>query len=278
MHTDQQPYRDLYDAVLSYEGEALSHDLLRPWLAANDGERRWLDQLRARPGHPVPALRPEELWRLYALSRIVQLLQLSFAPATPGAAWDLARVSRGEFEEFMTALGMEPIERSGFHPFFHEVVTVDQLGDDDAPAQVAEVCWPGYMLGPLLISRAGCRVRTGRAHLLKEVAERSTLYWAYARNHRPVADQSHGWGGSSQWRTSFRRDYALDGVLHYNVDARPHPGGQRDEDLTAAEHMELLRHRCFVTCTKPGDDRWPYDLSFTETVDSAPAANMSSGG
>jgi len=264
MHTDQQPYRDLYDHMLSYEGEALADDLLRPWLAAHDGERRWLDQLRARRGNPVPAMRPEELWRLYALSRIVQLLQLSSAPAAPDAAWDLAPVSRGELEGFMVALGMEPIERPGFHPFFHEVVTVDQLPDEDEPAEVAEICWPGYMLGPLLVSRAGCRVRAGRSHLLKEVAERSTLYWAYARNHRPVADLSHGWGGNSQWRTPFRRDYMLDGALHYNVDAHPHPGGPRDEDLTAAERMELLRHRCFVTCTRPSDDRWPYDLSFSE--------------
>jgi hypothetical protein len=106
-------------------------------------------------------------------------------------------------------------------------------------------------------------VRAGRLHLLKEVAERSTLYWAYARNHRKSEDLSRGWGSNSQWRTAFRRDYALGGRLFYNVDARPHPGGP-DADLTAAERAELLRHRCFVTCTTPSDDLWPYDLSATE--------------
>lgn len=263
MHVDQQPYRELYDQILDYEGDALHADLLRPWLGRHDGERRWLDQLRARTGTPVPPMAPEESWRLYALSRIVQLLQLSFAPRTADAAWTLATVSRDEYAGFMDALGLEAVERAGFHPFFHEVVTVDQLDEADAAPEVADVYWSGYALGPLLITRAGCRVRAGRRHLLKDVAERSTLYWAYARNHRPAEDLSRGWGGNSQWRTSFRRDYALDGMLFYNVDARE-PSRGPDDDLDAGERAELLRHRCFVTRTKPGDDLWPYDLTLTE--------------
>ena len=260
MHVDQQPYRELHGQVLDYEGDALYADLLRPWLARQDGERRWLEEVRGRPGNPVPPMGPEELWRLYALSRIVDLLQLSFAPRTAEADWDVAPVTRDDFARFMDALGLEAVERAGFHPFFHEVVTVDQLAEADAAPEVAEVYWPGYTLGPLLVSRTGCRVRAGRLHLLKEVAERSTLYWAYARNHRPTDDLSRGWGGNSQWRTSFRRDYALDGRLYYNVGAREHPGGA-DAELDAAERAELLRHRCFVTRTGPSDDRWPYGSS-----------------
>jgi hypothetical protein len=106
-------------------------------------------------------------------------------------------------------------------------------------------------------------VRAGRARLVKEVAERSTLYWAYARNTRPTDDPSRGWGGNSQWRTAFRRDYALDGRLWYNVGGREHPGGAGG-DLAPRERDELLRHRCFVTCTGASDDLWPYDLSAVE--------------
>jgi hypothetical protein len=263
MYADQQPYRDLYDEILSYEGDALYADRLRPWLARNDGERRWLDGVRARRGHPVPPVQPEESCRLYALSRIVDLLQLSFAPPAPEPAWTIARVGRDEYARFMDALGLEAVERPGFHPFFHEVVTVDPLADDDAPPEVAELCWPCYALGPLLVTRAGCRVRAGRLHLRKEVAERSTLYWAFARNHRKTDDLSRGWGSNSQWRTSFRRDYALDGRLWYNVDAPRHPGGPAAE-LDATERAELLRHRCLVTSTRPIDDPWPYRLRATE--------------
>ena len=259
MHIDQQPYRELYDDILDYDGDALNADLLQPWLRRQDGERRWLDEMRGRRGDPVPPISPEESWRLYALSRIVDLLQLSFAPPTP-EPWTIAAIGRDDFAGFMDALGLEPVERAGFHPFFHEVVTVDQLAEEAAPPAVAGVYWPGYTLGPLLISRAGCRVRAGRRHLAKEVAERSTLYWAYARNTRKTQDLAKGWGSNSQWRTSFRRDCALEGRLFYNVDAREYPGGA-DDGLDAGERAELLRHRCFVTCTRPDDDLWPYSLS-----------------
>jgi hypothetical protein len=263
MHGDQETYRQLHDQMLEYDGDALFGDVLQPWLRANDGERRWLDELRARRGDPVPAMRQEESWRLYALSRIVELLQLSFAPRTLEEGWNVAPVTRDEFTRFMDALGMEPVERAGFHPFYHEIVTVDPLPDDDAPPEIAEVLWPGCTLGPLLVSRAGCRVRAGQRHLVKEIAERSTLYWAYARNNRRTQDLGLGWGGSSQWRTAFRRDYALDGTLHYNVDGRD-PGPGAGIDLDAIERAELLRHRCFVTSTRPSDDLWPYGFRLTE--------------
>ena len=263
MHIDQQPYRRLHDDMLEYGGEDLYGDLVRPWLRAHDGERRWLAGVRERAGRPVPPMRPEELWRLYALSRIVELLQLSFAPPTADAAWSVAPVGRDEHAELMAALGLEAVEHPGFHPFYHEVVTLDELPEESAPPEAAEAYWPGCRLGPLLVSRAGCRVRAGRLHMRKEVAERSTLYWAYARNGRRTADLSAGWGGNSQWRTAFRRDYELDGMLYYNVDADPARRGA-DPELDAGERAELLRHRCFVASTRPGGDRWPYDLTLVE--------------
>jgi hypothetical protein len=265
MHTDQLPYRRLYDDVLSYDGDALFADLLRPWLAAEDGERRWLDALRARPGQPIPPMSQEELWRLYALSRIVQLLQLSFQPRRGDFGPTIATVTADEYTAFLDALGLEMVDEADFHPFHHEVVTVDELPYLDSPPSIAEILWPGCRLGPLLISRAGCRVRAGRHHLAKEIAENSTLYWAAARANRPAEDLGSGWGSNSQWRTSFRRDYALDGAFYYNVDAcTPRPGSTLEDDLDATERDELLRHRCFVTSTRPGEDRWPYDLTLIE--------------
>lgn len=266
MYGDQEPYRRLHDAILDYEGDAPYDDLLRSWLAAANDERRWLDALRARAGHPVPPATPEELCRLYALSRILQLLHLSFAPRTRDGGWDVVPVGAEDYARFVEALGLEAVEHAAFHPFYHEIVTVDQVPDEDALPKVVQVYWPGCRLGPLLVSRAGCAVRAGRRHVAKEIAERSTLYWAYARNTRPTDDPSRGWGGNSQWRTPFRRDYALDGALHYNVDASPpHPGGV-DPELDAADRAELLRHRCFVTRTKASDDRWPYDFTLVEQI------------
>jgi len=53
--------------------------------------------------------------------------------------------------------------------------------------------------------------------------------------------------------------------LHYNVDARRR-GPELDEDLTAEEKLELLRHRCFVRCRKPDADRWPYNDTYREAL------------
>jgi len=263
MNPEQRPYRELYDALMEYEGDAAYAGLLRPWLRDNDGERRWLGAIRARRGDPLPRITPDESTRLYALSRIVQLLQLSFAPPVAERAWTVPAIGPGEFAEFMEALGLEATGRPDFHPFHHEIVSVDEAPAESAAPELVEVLWPGYTLGPLLVSRAGARVRAGRAHLRKEIAERSTLYWAFARNHRPATDPSAGWGSSSRWRTEFRCDFAIDGRLHYNAFAREMPGGP-DDGLSEDERLELLRHRCFVTRARQHDDLWPYGLSHTE--------------
>jgi hypothetical protein len=225
MHTYQIPYRELYDQMLRYKGTSLFSDLVKPWLHHQEGERGWLDEFSARPGDPVPPITVEESWRLYALSRISDLLLLSFAPA--GAvredSWRLAKVGPDEYVEVMSYFGFRRLDRASYHPFFHEIVTVEQSGE----------------------------------------AEGSTLYWAFARNTRPTADLSVGWGSNSQWRTSFRRDYFVGDTLFYNVDARPQDASL-DEDLSGGEQLELLRNRCFVRCDKAHDDRWPYDLQYRE--------------
>lgn len=263
MHEDQAPYRELYDQLLDYEGAELYADVVRPWLRNQDGERRWLDAFARRSGSPIPEAGIEDLWRLYALSRIVELLQLSFMPRVSDESWGTQPIRPAEYAEFMSTLGLHKIDEPGFHPFFHEIVSVDPAADDDAPPAIVKECWPGYLLGPMLVTRAGCAVTAGARHLTKSIAEHSTMYWAFARHNRPYSDLSAGWGSNSSWRTTFRRDYHLDDTLHYNVDAnreaRPHDDGL-DED----EKLELLRHRSFVKCAKPDVELWPYDLFHRE--------------
>jgi hypothetical protein len=161
-----------------------------------------------------------------------------------------------EFLELMESFGLRRIERSTFHPFFHEIVTVEPHPEPGAPIAMVEEYWPGYILGPLLLTRAGCAVTAGAEQVTKTIAESSTMYWAFARRTRATMDLSVGWGSNSSWRTRFRRDYVLGGLLHYNVDGK----GNRaiDEDLVSAEQLELLRFRSFVRCSKPHDDRFPF--------------------
>ena len=258
-------FRSLYDAVLSHDGWSLYWQVLAPWLDSHEGEVEWLRAFAARGGDPIPPASDEDLWALYALSRAHDLLLTrfqpyrpegtSFAPGTP--------LSLAEYIDFARALGFGVSEPSVFSSFYHEVVEVEVAASPDEPASVVACFWPCLMLGDLLFSRAGALISVGANAMDKEIAETSTLYWAYRRRNRPTNDLSFGWGSNSQWRTRFRRDYRIAGSLHYNVDGsvdlEAEPLSDPDDSgLTQNERIELLTHRCFVATTKPFADLFPF--------------------
>ncbi|MFX5464564.1 hypothetical protein ABTD44_19515, partial [Acinetobacter baumannii] len=74
------------------------------------------------------------------------------------------------------------------------------------------------MLGNLLVLRGGLELEANAKVLDPDLARSTTLYWAYRRKGRPHRDLSHGWGSNSQWRTTFRRDYAIGNMQYFNVD------------------------------------------------------------
>ncbi|XLZ70231.1 hypothetical protein ABT364_27455 [Massilia sp. SR12] len=204
-----------------------------------------------RRGTPIPPIDDEESWALYALSRALDLL-IGTGPAIPV----------DQYVAFVEALGMKVLQPQQFSPFFHEVVALEPSASSLGAATIQEFIWPCVMLGEMLVSRAGVRVSAGAQVLTPGVADASTLYWTYLRTLRPHQDLSHGWGGNSQWRTRFRRDFAIDGKYYFNVDGKRDLATQSDEDesgLSLGERIELLTNRCFVRCEKPHDDLWPYD-------------------
>jgi hypothetical protein len=206
------------------------------------------------------------LEHLYALSRVSDLLLVPFEPVWPallgdasgdGVPWqpDVA-VTEQELRAWWQALGMSPIsEARPFHPFYYEIVAVEQAEDPAEPISVTATIWNGFLLGQMLFSRAGVVVRGGREHIVKEIAETSQLYWTYWRNNRHAEDRSHGWGHNSQWSTDFRRDYVTAEAYHYNVDGNTplvDAQGQVDttaltDELSARGAIEIMTHRCLVT-------------------------------
>ncbi len=215
-----------------------------------------------------------DLYNLYAFSRVNEFLLLPFQPVTVvGSEWLGPIITLEEYRQFMLSLEFTEIEQAGFHPFFHEIVEVEQVLDSDEPITILETFWPGFMLDSMLFSRAGIKVRGGGNHIRKEVAEQSTLYWTYIRRNRPVDDLSHGWGSNSQWRTTFRRDYQTETAFYYNVDEMPEktiatlPPSSDEVGMTLLERVELLRHRCFVKTTKPHQDLFPYNDFYVERRD-----------
>lgn len=265
MHSSQGDYRELFDLVNGKHTRPVYWYVIAPWMESHADEVEWLRSFAARRGDPIPPADDEDLWRLYALSRVVETLLLSFQQGrADGSDWPGPQISLEDYHRFAESLDLTATDSPTFSPFYHEIVEVEEAPDDDQPVTIEGTFWPCLMLGDMVLSRAGVRVSGGRRFIRKDVAESSTLYWAYRRKNRAHEDLSHGWGSNSQWRTHFRRDYRIGAELHYNVSgkhdlAAHEPAGENRHELTRDERIELLIHRCFIRTTKPHRDLWPYD-------------------
>jgi hypothetical protein len=235
------PQRDLYFTLSSYPGEDAFADVLMPWRERHGGWRReeWVFG--------------DLLQQAYALSRVSDVLLLGFQPPLPPGAepgWahelhldtDWPVITKDQYLEFFGALSMRPIDATAFDPFLHEIVAVEQADDPDAPIEITDVVWPGLLLGQLLFSRSGVRVRAGIHHAVAGVADRSTLHEVFRRGHRDTSDMSLGWGHNSQWKIDFRRDYLTQDAFYSNVDGRADIDEPEEppSPLTAQERRDLL--------------------------------------
>ena len=276
---DIPSFRALFYELEDYEGVDAYHDVLLPWLPQAQeamsvlGRYGGLEALQWREDIADDLCNGGDttyyscLECLYALSRVSDLLLLPFelVPSQPPVTPYRHVLSRTEGfasarqrQIWWEAVGMTPIDEAfPFHPFYHEIVTVEQAADPSEPISLMGTIWTGYMLGQMMFCRAGVEVRGGRDHIVKEIAETSRIYWTYWRNNRRAIDNSHGWGHNSQWSTDFRRDYLAEDAYHYNVDgefplieedgtagyeASNRPGGA----LSANSAVELMTHRCFI--------------------------------
>lgn len=261
----RKDFRQLHDALLNYKGGSAYADVLLPWLQESQEEQAWLHSFGQREGEPIPGATVEELWSLYALSRVCEVLILTFQDGSFDSSWNGPAISISEFTAFIEALGLTVLKPAAYCEFYHEVVSVEPLESPDA--HILAYKWPCVMLGNLLVLRGGVAVAASSALLRPGVADASTLYWASRRKARPHQDLSSGWGHNSQWRTPFRRDYVIGTVQYFNVDGRcdlespewqQTDGGEMEVSLTQEERIELLTNRCFVRSTKPHADLWPY--------------------
>ena len=192
------------------------------------------DPVRAA-GHETAHERPapaELLAELGALARVLDLL-----------------LGDDAYPKFAAAVGLSTVGEDRFHPFFHEIVEVDQADDPDEPITLLAEVWPGYLLGTLLVQRAGVRVRAGAAHAVAPVATTSRLHWAsWRRSGRATAD------------SGFRRDHRTPEALYYNVDAQPERlrAGTGEPPLSSCERLDLLRHRCVLRRPDAAPTAWPW--------------------
>ena len=265
------PYRALHDMMLGGRFQGASS--LDTWLQEYGAEVEWLRSFGQR-GRPDVQADREDLWRLYGLSRVLETMALSFQTGrADGSDWPGPGLAVYEWCSFAERLGLTVHVPQRFSPFDCEFYRPENGNDPDQPITLAKVHWPCLMLGNLLICRAGVSAMGGRNIFSAQLAQTSTLYWAYRRKYRRSWDLSRGWGSNSQWRTSFRRDYRIDGRLYYNVDGEhdlsPHKpngpysdSGNDEYHLTRRERLELLIYRCFIVAAKEGSMTFRVELAF----------------
>lgn len=269
MATEDVPwFRALYDEILAYKRHSLFHDVLVPWTERAQVAVADLARFQAPVLYdPKDEESQSSMWNLYALSRVNDLLLISFQ--SNDVEDRLPAISHYEYQSFFTGIGLTLADFGKFSPLHHEIVLVEQSADDNEPTQIYEQLWPELMLGQMVFSRAGVSVVGGRSHIIDEVAKQSTLYFSFRRAKRKTSDLSMGWGSNSQWRTNFRRDYQVGETCIYNADGinqlKANKSSRLDEDgLTMAERIEHCRFRCFVVTRKPDHDLWPYDDRYDE--------------
>ncbi len=272
-------FRALYDELLDEE-KLSSTDVLRKWhfdakaalhRLARYGEERAIHWKLSPKSNRDDQISYVDSWNLYALSRISDLLLLPFQHGDyDGSSW-YPQITLAQRTDYWLSLGMIPFAPSQFHPFYHEVVEVEQSATPSEPITVVEELWPGFLLGHMMFCRAGVRISGGTDYVVKQIAEGSTLYFTFWRKNRPHQDLSHGCGQNSQWGTEFRRDYVVDETYFYNMDgtqdilnsdpeSEPEvEGASPQHELKTDERIELLTNRCFLRTAKAHHDLWPYD-------------------
>jgi hypothetical protein len=272
MYASQMPWIELYRALHEYDGADAYADLLERWLGQNPDECRWLAEFIQRTGGADDCrsdATAEDLCKLYAAWRVTSTLLLRFqAGRADGTDYRGPAISVEGYQLFHEAVGFRVPEVGSFHPFFHEIIGVQQRSPAGTPVEVVERVWPPLMLGDMIFCRAGCIVSGGEAYVVKDVAERSKLYWTFRRKDRPCADQSHGWGSNSQWRTRLRRDYQSPAAFLYNVDGQESLNTARGsvDGIDVSTMIELVRNRCLFRSAIDDSDLYPYRYTYTETL------------
>jgi hypothetical protein len=271
--TEQPWWRDLFKVLHGYEGDQWAEEVIWPWTDRHSDTIRELRdigqpecrraRIRSHPGQYSP------LEGMYALSRVLDVLIAPFQPVNDdpallnwvtGQPWWTGRLpDRPALPALAAAVGCVWISEDDFCPFFHEIVAVEPAEDPDVGPELVTEVWPGFMVGSLMLVRAGVVVRAGANVMDPLVASRSRMFWTWWRRNRVPDDLSHGWGANSQWRTDFRRDYFADGELHYNVDGYKH---QRSGDLPETAAWDLVRFRCDVL--HDHGEQWPYGHRLSE--------------
>lgn len=263
--------RDLYDKILTFEGEGLYEKVLKIWVTENN-YRNYLSSTfdKLQPDKEID-LSKEEIWELYALTRVLDTLTLRFQTnnKADGSDWLGPELTLSEYIAFIDLIGLEAKTPKTFHTFDCEIIEALE-GENDF--HIIECCFPTIKSKNLILKRAGVKILLNPQNYNLTLINKATIYWTYRRKNRYYQDLSLGWGSNSQWRTELRLDIETKDSFIYNQKGEFDLNNVTPEllnelsqqNLELKEAIELTKFRHFISSTKEDGDLFPYDFKYEE--------------
>ncbi len=259
--------RDLYDQIFAFEGTHLFESILKPWVIENEYKTYILTVSNKIQSNKVD-LSQDDVWELYALNRVLDILTLGFQPDNKADGdWTGTDLTLSEYIAFTDQIGLETGVPAYFHSFDCEIMEA-QEGETDF--KITEHCFPAVKLKNLMIKRAGVKISLNPQHFDLTQINAASIYWTSRRKNRKYQDQSQGWGSNSQWRTDLRLDLETTDHFIYNLqgtfDLTKATNDQQYElyDLELQEAIELTRFRHLMQSAKDDTDLYPYSFRYVE--------------
>ena len=263
--------KQLYFKTISeFKGEAFIENIIKKWFLEND-YKNYISNISNKISGRKNELLQEDIWELYALSRVLDLLTLPFQTDNDAddSDWKGPRITVAEYIEFNNLLGLEITTPFSFKPFNCEIIEA-QIGMNDF--EIIECNFPAVKLNNLMIKKAGVKILLNPDKFNLNLINKASIYWAFRRKNRKYFDLSQGWGSNSQWRTDLRLDIETENSYIYNVTGKFNLNSPtielmeelNQQDLELNEAVELTVFRHFMKCTKDDSDLFPYYFRFEE--------------
>lgn len=259
-----------FETILDFKAEDFFESVIKKWIVEND-YKNYISNISNKISGRKNELLQEDIWELYALSRVLDLLTLPFQTDNDAddSDWKGPRITVAEYIEFNNLLGLEITTPFSFKPFNCEIIEA-QIGMNDF--EIIECNFPAVKLNNLMIKKAGVKILLNPDKFNLNLINKASIYWAFRRKNRKYFDLSQGWGSNSQWRTDLRLDIETENSYIYNVTGRFNLNSPTKElteelnqqDLELNEAVELTVFRHFMKCTKDDSDLFPYYFRFEE--------------
>lgn len=259
-----------FETILDFKAEDFFESVIKKWIVEND-YKNYISNISNKISGRKNELLQEDIWELYALSRVLDLLTLPFQTDNDAddSDWKGPRITVAEYIEFNNLLGLEITTPFSFKPFNCETIEA-QIGMNDF--EIIECNFPAVKLNNLMIKKAGVKILLNPDKFNLNLINKASIYWAFRRKNRKYFDLSQGWGSNSQWRTDLRLDIETENSYIYNVTGKFNLNSPtielmeelNQQDLELNEAVELTVFRHFMKCTKDDSDLFPYYFRFEE--------------